>query len=83
VKKYNMEKSAIKDLIYGGIEEILQNRRYYYSSSIGRDYSHFTDEGKEAVMEFMSVMAFQVRRAEEQDLDSRAKQQVIDSLKQQ
>jgi hypothetical protein len=76
-----MEKAAIKDLIYGGIEEIVQNRRYYYSSSVGRDYSHFTDEGKEAVVEFMSLMAFQVRKAEEQDLDMRAKQQVIDQLK--
>jgi hypothetical protein len=76
-----MEKAAIKDLIYGGIEEIVQNRRYYYSSSVGRDYSHFTDEGKEAVVEFMSLMAFQVRKAEEEDLEQRAKQQVISALK--
>jgi hypothetical protein len=76
-----MEKSAIKDIIYGGIEEIVQNRRYYYSSSVGRDYSHFTDEGKEAIVEFMGLMAFQVRRAEEQDLDQRAKKQVLDGLK--
>jgi hypothetical protein len=76
-----MEKSAIKDLIYGGIEEIVQNRRYYYSSSVGRDYSHFTDEGKEAVMEFMALMAFQVRKAEDQDLDRRAKEQVLAQLK--
>ena len=76
-----MEKSAIKDLIYGGIEEILQNRKYYYSSSIGRDYSHFTEEGKEAVAEFMSLMAYQIRKAEEEDLNTRAKQQVLDTLK--
>jgi hypothetical protein len=76
-----MEKAAIKDLIYGGIEEIVQNRRYYYSSSVGRDYSHFTDEGKAAVVEFMDLMAFQVRKAEEADLEVRAKQQVIEALK--
>jgi hypothetical protein len=76
-----MEKSAIKDLIYGGIEEMVQNRRYYYSSSVGRDYSHFTDEGKGALVEFMGLMAYQIRRAEEQDLDARAKQQVLDTLK--
>jgi hypothetical protein len=77
-----MDKAALKDLVYGGIEEMIQNRKYYYSSSVGRDYSHFTDEGKEAVVEFMALMAFQIRRAEEQDLDQRAKQQVIESLKQ-
>lgn len=76
-----MEKAAIKDLIYGGIEEIVQNRRYYYASSVGRDYSHFTDEGKEALTEFMGLMAYQIRKAEEEDLNTRAKQQVLDTLK--
>jgi len=75
-----MERAAIKDLIYGGIEEIVQNRRYYYTSSVGRDYSHFTDEGKAAIVEFMALMAYQIRRAEEEDLNSRAKQQVLDTL---
>jgi hypothetical protein len=74
-----MEKSAIKDLIYGGLEEMLHNRRYYYHSTAS--YSHFTDEGKAAVAEFMGLMAYQIREAENKDLDHRAKQQVIDQLK--
>jgi hypothetical protein len=78
-----MDKAALKDLVYGGVEEMIQNRKYYYSSSVSRDYCHFTDEGKEALVEFMSIMAYQIRRAEEQDLDQRAKQQVIENLKQQ
>jgi hypothetical protein len=76
-----MEKAAIKDLIYGGLEELLNNNRYYYKSSVGRDYSRFTDEGIEALVEFMDLMAFQVRKAEEADLEVRAKQQVISALK--
>jgi hypothetical protein len=76
-----MEKAAIKDLIYGGLEEILNNNRYYYHSTVGRDYSHLTDIGKQAVGEFMDIMAYKIREANEQDLDQRAKQQVIDQLK--
>jgi hypothetical protein len=76
-----MDKAAIKDLIYGGIEEILNNNRYYYHSSIGREYSHFTDLGKQAVAEFMDIMAYQMRAAENSDLDRRAKEQVLAQLK--
>lgn len=81
VKKSNMEKGAIKDLVYGGLEEIINNRRYYYSSSVGLGYSHFTDEGKVALSEFMDLMAYKIKEAETADLDRRAKQQVLDQLK--
>lgn len=75
-----MQKGAIKDLVYGGLEEILHNRNYYYHSSVGLGYSHFTEEGKIALCEFMDLMAFKMRQAEDADLDRRAKQQVIDQL---
>lgn len=76
-----MQKSAIKDLVYGGLEELLNNRHYYYHSSVGFGYSHFTDEGKVALTEFMDLMAYKIKEAEDADLDRRAKQQVLDQLK--
>ena len=76
-----MQKGAIKDLVYGGLEEILNNRNYYYASSVGFGYNHFTDEGKIALYEFMDLMAYKIREAENADLDKRAKQQVLDQLK--
>jgi hypothetical protein len=76
-----MDKAAIKDLIYGGLEELISNNRYYYHSSVGSSYSHFTDIGREAVGEFMDIMAYKICEAREQDLEQRAKQQVLDGLK--
>lgn len=76
-----MEKGAIKDLIYGGLEEILNNSRYYYHSSVGASYSHLTEPGKEAVTEYMDLMAWQIKAANEKDLDRRAKEQVLATLK--
>lgn len=77
-----MKKSAIKDLVYGGLEEIINNRDYYYQSSVkSLDYSHFTEEGRRAVAEFLDLMALKIREAEQEDLDQRAKKQVIDQLK--
>ena len=76
-----MEKAAIKDLVYGGLEELLNNKAYYYRSSIGQEYCHLTDSGKEAVTEFISLMAAKVHQANEKDLDKRAKEMVIKELK--
>jgi hypothetical protein len=76
-----MDKAAVKDIVYGGLEELLNNNRYYYHSSIGRDYSHFTDLGRQAVGEFLDIMAYKIREARELDLEQRAKQQVISALK--
>ena len=78
-----MQKSAIKDLVYGGLTELINNRNYYYHSSVGSPYSHLTDEGKDAVTEFMNMVAWKMKEAENADLDRRAKQQVLDSLKKQ
>ena len=76
-----MEKGALKHLIYGGIEEILRDRRYYYYSSVGENYSHWTEEGREAVAEFMANMAYKIRAAEEADLERRAREQTMAALK--
>jgi hypothetical protein len=76
-----MQKSAIKDLMYGGLEEIINNRNHYYNSSVGGNYSHFTDSGEEAVMEFIKLMAYKIHEAEQADLDRRAKEAVLKELK--
>jgi len=76
-----MDKRAIKDLVYGGLEEILNNPKFYYHSSVGSNYSHLTDDGKETVVEFMDLMAAKIKQAEDTDLDRRAKEQVLKQLK--
>jgi hypothetical protein len=76
-----MEKQAIKELIYGGISEMMQNRRYFYRSSVGRSYSHWTEEGKASMDEFMKEMTQFIYDAEETALDNRAKDLVLKELK--
>lgn len=67
--------------MYGGVSEMMQNRRYYYHSSVGRNYSNWTEEGKIAMDEFMREMTKHIYNAEQNDLDQRAKDLVIKELK--
>jgi hypothetical protein len=76
-----MDRDAIKNFIYGGVEELLQDKKFYYHSGIGAGYSHLTDAGKAAVVEFVEIVGWKIREAREEDLNNRAKQQVLDSLK--
>lgn len=76
-----MNKAAVKDLMFGGINELMRNRNYYHHSSVGQNYSYWTDEGKEALVEYMNVMGWKLKEAEEADLKERSKQLVINGLK--
>ena len=76
-----MDKSALKDLIYGGVNELIHNGKYYYHSSVGPEYCHFTDVGKVALSEFMNQMAVTMYKVDAAELDKRAKDMVINGLK--
>ena len=76
-----LEKSAVKELLYGGIMEIINNREFYYNSRIGADYNHFTDRGKDAMDEYLKTMANMMLKAEEESLNKRAKDMVLKTLK--
>jgi hypothetical protein len=48
---------------------------------VGASYSHLTDAGKQAVTEFMDMIAWKIKEANEADLDRRAKEMVLKELK--
>jgi hypothetical protein len=76
-----MDSHAVKDLMFGGVAEMLKNHKLYYRSEVGADYCHFTEEGKKALHEYMNLMAYKMLEAEEVSLNKRAKELVINGLK--
>jgi hypothetical protein len=76
-----MEKDALKDILYGGVSELIRNSKSYRHSPIGQDYCKFTESGEVALKEFMQQMALLIYVAEEKELDKRAKDMVIRGLK--
>jgi hypothetical protein len=81
VRKFKMDKLAVKELIYGGINELIHNDKYYRHSPVGPEYCRFTDVGKIALEEFMAQMAVNMRKAENEELNRRSKEMVIQGLK--
>ena len=80
-KRLIMEKGAIKELMYGGLKEIMGNRRYYYDSRSDLRFSSFTAEGEIAVREFVCEISKFISAAENKALDERAKDIILSELK--
>ena len=76
-----MDRSAIKDFMYGGLMELIRNRKYYYHSAVGAGYSHLTDEGKTALAEYMNMVSWKMLEAEEAEIRSKAKEMTLSVLK--
>lgn len=76
-----MDKQAVKDLVFGGLHELMKDRKYYHHSSVGQSYSYWTEEGKEALHEYMNIMGWKLKEAEEAELNRRAKDMVVKGLK--
>ena len=76
-----MDRTAIKDLLYGGMLELMRNRHYYYNSGVNSTYNSWTDEGKQALADSMKLVAGKMWEAEQIDLNSRAKELVLTELK--
>ena len=71
----------VKDVFYGGIVELMDNRKYYYSSGVSHNYNHWTEDGKKALHDYVSFMTVQIAQAEEEEMDRRSKEFVLKTLK--
>lgn len=67
--------------IYAGLFEILKNDRMYYYSKVGESYCHLSEQGKEEVIKWIELMGPKMIKLEQETLDKRAKELVIEELK--
>jgi hypothetical protein len=54
-----LTENDIKTILYGGIKELTQNSKYYYSGY----RSHFTEEGKKVLIEMIDLYAAEIEKA--------------------
>lgn len=67
--------------VYAGMLEILKDNRLYHYSRVGAEYCHLNDEGKDAILNWIELMAPKMIKIDQLELDARAKQMVLDELK--
>lgn len=75
-----IDKHPLQSALYASVESLLENRQTYYQSSVS-GYSHFTEEGKLALLEIVSMFAEKMIKTKQSELDKRAKELVINGLK--
>ena len=76
-----MEKAALKDLLYGGLTELMNNKEFFHRSRISPEYSNWTEKGAVVMIAYVDSMTKQMDSAEQKELDKRAKELVIKGLK--
>lgn len=80
-KNYKLAQEANKSVVYGAMLEITKNPRLWRSSPVGREYCHFTDEGREVIADLMQDILRTVDVLEKRAVDQRAKEITMDILK--
>ena len=83
IKFGSMRKSAVKDQLYGSILEMMNDHKLFYRSDIGKrhEYSHWTPEGKEELMEFLEEHTRRMLVVEEALIRDKAKEMTFETLK--
>jgi len=80
IKVYYVNK-LLPNQVYAGLFEIIKDSHYYHHSTVSKDYSHLTEEGKDAVIKWLNIMACEMLEFERVELDARAKKVMWEELK--
>jgi hypothetical protein len=80
-KKFNLRRSMNKDIIYGALLELSQNKQVWHESTVSPEYSKLTDEGKEAIIHVVEDMFRGLQTIHQQEIKEEAKRQTLEQLK--
>jgi hypothetical protein len=80
-KKFNLRRNMNKDVIYGSLLELSRNQQVWHESSVSPEYSHLTEDGKEAIIHIVENMFRGLQTIHNQELAEEAKRQTLEALK--
>jgi hypothetical protein len=70
-----------KDLVYGGLLELAKNKLVWHESSVSPEYSHLTEDGKNAIVHIVENMFRGLQIIHQQEVKEEAKRQTLETLK--
>ena len=80
-KKFNLRRSMNKDIVYGALLELSRNKNVWHESSVSPEYSHLTEEGKDAIIHVIEDMFRGLQTIHNQEVKEEAKQQTLEALR--
>lgn len=80
-RKFDIRRSMHKDMLYGALLELSQNKRVWHESSVSVEYSHLTEEGKDAIIHVVEELFRGLQSVHKDEIKEEAKRQTLEALK--
>ncbi len=80
-RKFDIRRSMHKDMVYGSLMELVKNRQVWHESTVSPEYSHLTDDGKDAIIHVVEEMFRGLQTIHNQEIKEEAKRQTLEALK--
>lgn len=80
-RKFNIRRSMNKDMVYGALSELVKNSRVWHQSTVSPEYSHLTEDGKDAIVHVIEEMFRGLQIIHEAEVKEEAKRQTLESLR--
>ena len=80
-RKYEIKRAMNKDIVYGALMELSKNKQVWHESSVSPEYSHLTEDGKDAIIHVIEDMFRGLQTIHKQELKEEAKRQTLESLR--
>lgn len=80
-RKFNIRRSMNKDMVYGALMELVKNKMVWHESTVSPEYSHLTEDGRDAIVHVVEEMFRGLQIIHTQEIKEEAKKQMIEELK--
>ena len=80
-RKYELKRAMNKDIVYGALMELSKNKQVWHESSVSPEYSHLTDDGKDAIIHVIEEMFRGLQTIHKQEVKEEAKRQTLENLR--
>ncbi len=80
-EKYDIRRAMHKDMLYGAMLELAKNQRVWHESSVSAEYSHLTEDGKDAIIHVVEEMFRGLQTINKEEIKEEAKRQTMEALK--
>lgn len=80
-RKFDIKRSMHKNMVYGSLLELAKNKQVWHESTVSPNYSHLTEDGKNAIIHVIEEMFRGMQTINQEEIREEAKRQTLEALK--